>query len=161
MIEAKFEYTHRFIKELNTSTMRTYNLIGQIALFLILCGAVIMFAVARNILLGVLASVTFVVLLVGFVCANKAVERSNRGLLEQQIKVNFGENEMTMTSSVGGQILYNAKFDYTTVKGVKLNNNLMYIKFDKNSVVVIPKSGFKTEADFIKALERVSNNYVM
>ena len=161
MIEAKFEYSHGFIKELNTSTMKTYNLIGQIALFLILCGVAIMFAVARNILLGVLASVTFVVLLVGFISANKSVERSNRGLLGQQINLSFAESELIMTANLGKETLYTAKFDYATVKSVKVKSNLMYIKFDKNSVVVVPKSAFKTEAEFVKALERVSNNYVM
>ena len=161
MIEAKFEYSYQYIKDLNNSTMKTYNLISQIALFLILCGVCIMFAVVRNILLGVLASITFVVLLVGFVMANKAVERSNRGLLGQQIKVSFGENEMVMVATIAGETLYTAKFDYLAVKGVKVKNDLMYIKFDKKSVLIIPKSGFRKEADFTKALEYVSNNYVM
>lgn len=161
MIEAKFEYSYQYIKDLNKSTMKTYNLIGEIALFLILCGIGIMFAVARNVLLGVLASVTFVMLLVGFVIANKSVERSNRGLLGQQVKVSFAENEMIMTASVGGETLYTAKFEYAAIKSVKVKNNLMYIKFDKTSVVIIPKLGFKKDADFVKALEYASNNYVI
>ena len=161
MIEANFEYSYQYIKELNNSTMRTYNLIGQIALFLILCGACILFSVARNILLGVLAAVTFVILLVGFVCANKAVQRSNRALLGQQVKVKFGENEMIMTASMGDEALYTAKFEYAAIKSVKAKNDLMYIMFDKKSAVVVPKLAFKTEAEFVKVLERVSNNYVM
>ena len=161
MIEAKFEYSYEYINELNNKTMKTYNIISQIALFLILCAVGIMFAVARNIFLGVLASVTFVILLVGFVIANKSVERSNRGLLGQQIKISFSENEMVMTSSLGEKVLYTARFDYSAVKSVKVKNNLIFIKFDKKSMVVIPKLAFKNESDFIKAKEYLNNNYVM
>ena len=94
MIEAKFEYSYEYIKDLNKATMKTYNLVGQIALFLILCGVAVLFGLSKNILLGVLVSITFVVLAVGFISANKAVERSNRGLLGQQIILNFSENEI-------------------------------------------------------------------
>ena len=97
----------------------------------------------------------------GFISANKSVERSNRGLLGQQINLSFAESELIMTANLGKETLYTAKFDYATVKSVKVKSSLIYIKFDKNSVVVVPKSAFKTEADFVKALERVSNNYVM
>lgn len=161
MIEAKFEYSYQYIKELNSSTMRIYNIIGQIALFLILCGVAVMFAVARNILLGVLSSITFVMLLAGFISANKAVERANRGLIGQQVKVKFDENEMIMTATIAGETLYTSRFDYSAIKSVKEKNDLMFIKFDKKSMIVIPKSGFKKDADFKKVLDRVSNNYVV
>ena len=161
MIEAKFEYSYKYVKDLNSSIMKRYNLIGEISLFLILCGACAMFAVARNIFLGVLASITFVLLLVGFVFANKAVERSNRTLLGQQVDVKFSDNEMTMTAKLGTETLYNAKFDYAAIKTAKVKDNLLYIKFNKRNMVIIPKVGFKTDADFAKALERVTNNYVI
>lgn len=161
MIEAKFEYSYPYIKELNNSIMKTYNVIGQISLFLIFCGIAVMFAVVQNILLGVLSAATFVILIVGFVCANIAVERSNRALLGQQVKIQFGEDEMNMTATMGEQTIYTAKFEYAAIKSAKAKNNLMYIMFDKKSAVVVPKSAFKTEAEFTKVLERVSNNYVM
>lgn len=161
MIEAKFEYSYPYIKELNNSIMKTYNVIGQISLFLIFCGIAVMFAVVQNILLGVLSAVTFVILIVGFVCANIAVERSNRALLGQQVKIQFGEDEMNMTATMGEQTIYTAKFEYASIKSAKAKNNLMYIMFDKKSAVVVPKSAFKTEDEFTKVLERVSNNYVM
>ena len=161
MIEAKFEYSYKYVKDLNKSIMKTYNLIGEISLFFILCAVCIMFAVVGSILMGVLASITFVSLLVSFVFANKAVERSNRILVGQRVKISFDVNMMTMSASLGGETLYNAKFDYSAVKSVKVKDNLIYISFDKKSVVIIPKAGFKTEADFVKALEYVSNNYVI
>ena len=161
MIEAKFEYSYQYIKDLNKSTMKTYNMIGQIALFLIFCGIGVMFGVSKNILLGVLISITFVILLVGFVSANKAVERANRALLGQHIDLSFSEGEMTMTASVEGENFYTARIDYKTIKSVKVKDNLMYINFNKNSAVIVPKSAFKTEENFVKALERVTNNYVI
>ena len=160
-MEAKFEYSYNYIKDLNKSSMKTYNMIAHIALFLMLCGVGVMFAVARNIFLGVTAAVTFVILLVGFVFANKSVERANLTLLGQQVKITFGEEEMIMTAKLGKDTLYTAKFAYAVVKSVKVKDDLAYVKFDKTQVLVIPKAGFKTEADFTKAIEYLSNNYVI
>ena len=158
MIEANFEYSHEFIKELNTRTMKSYNLIGQIALFLIFCGACIMFSVARNVVLGVFAAISFVVFLVGLVIANKSIERSNFGLLGQKVNVMFDKNEISIAVKLSNKTLYTANFGYAEIKSIKVKDWLMYIKIDKHSTIIIPKSGFESEENFVKALEQVSNN---
>ena len=141
--------------------MKTYNTINCVSLFLILCGAGVMFAVARNILLGVMASITFVTLLVSFVLVNKSVERSNFRLLGQKVKVTFTDEEMIMTATLGEVTLYTAHFTYDIVKSVKVKDNLIYIKYTKDLIVAIPTMGFKKEADFTKALQYLGNNYII
>ena len=160
MIEAKFEYTRNFLNQINLNATKKSNLINEIALFVILVSAIVCFVV-KNIWFGVSLSVVFVGLLVGIIFTNKTLARTNRPLLGQKVRVMFDESEMHMVGTLGDKVLYTSTFDYKAVKRVEEKQDLIYIFFNKTAVIVVPKSSFKTEADYKKAFELISNNYVV
>ena len=160
MIEAKFEYTNSLLSQINANTTKKSNLINEIALFIILVGAVICFVV-ENVWFGVSLLVIFAALIVSLVIANRSVARVNRPLLGQKVRVMFDKAEMHMFGTRGDKLLYTTTFDYKAIKKVEQRQNLIYIFFDKLSVVIVPKTSFKTEEDYKKAFELISNNYVV
>jgi len=160
MIESKFEYTQTLINKINTSSVRKYNLFNEIAMFILLLSAIILF-ISGKILLGVIFSAIFIMLLVSLIFANKDIARSNRVLVGQRINVVFGKESMKMTAKLGNRVLYNATFEYNAIKKINEKSDLVYVYFDKKTVVVLPKNSFKTSSDLTTALELMSNNYLI
>ena len=160
MIECGFAYTENLLNTINTDSTRKSNLINEISIFIILLCAVILF-LTHNVVLGVIFSVIFVVLAVGLFFTNKSIAKSNQMLLGQQIKIVFNDNNMVMTCKLGGKTLYNTTFEYSAVKKILNKKDLIYIYFDKNSAIIIPKLSFKSTKDLNRALELVGNNYII
>ena len=160
MVENNFEYTAGLINKINKTGIKKYNLVIEIAMFFILLGAVLLF-VTDNIWLGVIFSILFIVLLAGLVFANLSITMSNKVLIGQHINIKFKDDKMSMTALLGEKTLYNADFEYKAIKKIKNDDELIFVYFDKVSVVVMPKFGFKTTADYKRAVELLSNNYII
>jgi ABC-type uncharacterized transport system permease subunit len=160
MIESNFEYTEKLINNINTASIKKYNLGIEIAMFIILLGAVVLF-VTSNTLIGVICSAIFIMLLISLVFANLSITKSNRVLVGQRVNIIFNEDNMVMTSKLGEKVLYKANFEYKAIKKVKDNQDLVFVYFDKVSVIIIPKTSFKTSKECKKAMELIGNNYVI
>ena len=160
MIESKFEYTETLINKINTASVKKYNLFNEIAMFIILLGAVILF-VTSNIVLGVIFSVIFVMLLISLIFANKDIAKSNRVLVGQRVNIVFGESNMRMTTKLGNKVLYNATFEYNAIKKIDTKTDLVYVYFNKSAVVIMPKNSFKTSSELTRSMELMHNNYVV
>ena len=160
MVECGFTFTSALLDRINKNSTKTINLIGEIALFIILVGAIVMFVV-DNIIIGIIALAIFALLLTSFILGNKSIARTNRGLLNQQVKINFNEENMTMQGYINGKQLYSTTFEYSGIKKVEIKQDLIYVYFDKKSAVVVPMASFKSNSDCEKAIELVSNNYVV
>ena len=160
MVESNFEYTEVLIKKINTNAIKKCGLITEIAMFFILLGAVVLF-VTGNTIMGVISSIIFAVLLASLVFTNLSINKSNCVLVGQRVNVVFNDTKISMTTKLGNRVLYRANFDYNAVKSVKVTGDLIYIYFNKSSVVIVPKTSFKTSQDCKTALELVGNNYVI
>ena len=160
MIESSFEYTSGLINKINKISIKKYNAIVEIAMFIILLGAGILF-ITHNTIMGVIASVIFVILLISLILSNMSINRSNHVLIGQAVKVVFNDDEMSMLTTLGNKVLYKAKFEYAAVKSVKEYKDLVFIYFNKTSAVIVPKTSFRTSQDCQKAVELVSNNYTV
>lgn len=160
MIESNFEYTENLINKINSNAVKKYNLAIEIAMFIILLSAVLMFIVA-TVALGVIFSVVFVLLGVSLFFNYKAINKSNRVLVGQNVNIVFNQKNMLMTTKLGNKTLYKANFEYNTIRKVEEKNDLVFLYFDKVTVIVIPKISFKTTEQYKKALDLVANNYVV
>ncbi|MBQ7880677.1 MAG: YcxB family protein [Clostridia bacterium] len=160
MIECKYNYTNSLLDKISKNSVKNINLFSEIAMFIILVGAVILF-VTGNIVLGSIFLGIFVLLLISLIYTNKTIVKSNRILNGQQVQIVFNEYDMAMTTSLGNKVLYNATFDYKAIKKVSEKQDLIYVYFDKTSVIVIPKLSFKTNEDYLKATQLINNNYVV
>lgn len=160
MIESNFEYTEGLLNKINTSTLKKWNLINEILMAIILAGSVVLF-VTGNTAISIIGTVVFVLLATTLVLFNKAIARSNKILLNQQIKIVFNQNNMVMTSKLGDKQLYNATFEYSAIKKVVNKQGLSYVYFDKKSIIIIPQDSFKTFDEYKTAMELISNNYVV
>ena len=160
MVESNFEYTEGLIKKVNTNASRKCNLITEIAMFIILLGMVALF-IGGNTALGLISGGVFIVLLVGLIFSNLSIEKSNRVLVGQNVNIVFYDKKMTMTAKLGQRTLYRANFDYNAITNIKYYQDLMVVYFNKVSAVVIPKTSFKTIQDCERAVELMSNNYVI
>ena len=160
MVESNFEYTDNLIKKVNANAIKKYNLIIEIAMFIILLGAVVLF-VTGNTVLGVIAGAIFAILLVSLVFANMSITKSNRVLIGQNVNIVFNDTKMTMTTKLGNKVLYRANFDYNAITSVKHGADLIVVHFNKVSAVIIPKTSFKTSQDCTKAIQLMGNNYVV
>ena len=160
MIESNFEYTTELLKKINTNATSKSNLINEIAMFVILVGAVVAFML-ENVFVGVSLIVVFVALGASLFFGIKAVSKANSRLLGQKVKIVFSEVDMHMTGLVGGTALYNADFEYKAIKKVEVKKDLIYIYFHGSSVIIVPKASFKSDDECKKVIELVSNNYVV
>lgn len=160
MIESNFEYTENLINKINTNSVKRYNLVIEIAMFVIFLSAVVLF-VTGNILLGVIFSVIFAILLASVIITNRGIAKNNRILVGQRVSVKFNDSDMLMTAKLGNKVIYNAKLEYGAVKKIVERQDLIFIYFGKESAVVVPKSSFKTGEDYQKAMQFVGNNYVV
>lgn len=160
MIECGFAYTENLLNAINTDSTRKANLINEISIFVILLCSIILF-LTHNIALGVIFSIIFVVLSIGLFLTNKAIAKSNKMLLGQQIRIKFNDSNMVMTCKFGDKTLYNTTFEYNAIKKILNKKDLIYLYFDKNSAVIIPKLSFKSNKDLNRALELIGNNYII
>ena len=160
MIECGFAYTENLLNAINTDSTRKANLINEISIFVILLCSIILF-LTHNIALGVIFSIIFVVLSIGLFLTNKAIAKSNKMLLGQQIRIKFNDSNMVMTCKFGDKTLYNTTFEYNAIKKILHKKDLIYLYFDKNSAVIIPKLSFKSNKDLNRALELIGNNYII
>ena len=125
MIESNFEYTESLIKKINTASIRKYNLMIEIAMFIILLGAVILF-VTGNTAMGVICCLIFIMLLISLVFANISITKSNRVLVGQRVNIIFNEENMMMTTKLGEKVLYKANFEYNAIKKVEKKISVRY-----------------------------------
>ncbi len=160
MVESNFEYTEGLIKKINAKSTMKYEFITEIALFIILLSSVILF-IGRNNVLGGICCIIFLVLLASLVLSKLSINKSNRILIGQQVNIVFNETKMSMTTKLGEKVLHRANFDYNAIKSVKSSGDLIYIYFNKISVMIVPKTSFKTSQDCKTALELLGNNYVI
>ena len=160
MIESNFEYTEGLVKKINTNAIKRYELITEISLFIILLGVVMLFVMGNNIL-GAIGSGIFIVLLTSLIFSKLTITKSNRILIGQQVNIMFNDTKMSMTTKLGEKVLHRANFDYNAIKSVKSRGDLIYIYFNKSSVIIIPKTSFKTSQDCTTAMELLGNNYVI
>ncbi len=160
MIKCKFEYTEGLLKKINTTSLKVSNLINELLLFIILVGSVILF-VTGNLVLGIVLAVVFVLFAVSLYLFNEAIYKSNIILRGQQVHILFNEGNMDMSCSRGENQLYKANFEYVAIKKLEVKQDLIYVYFDKKSVIIIPKLAFTTETDYNKAIELLGNNYMV
>lgn len=160
MIESNFEYTENLINKINACVIKKYNLFTEIAMFIILLSCVVLF-ITHNVMLGIIFCIIFICLLVSLIISNKGIEKSNKILIGQQVKVVFNEHNIGMTTKLGNRILYNAKFEYNAIKKVDEKKDLMFIYFDKISAIIVPRTSFKTSEEYKKAVELAVNNYTI
>lgn len=160
MIEAKFEYTSQFLNKLNKGAVKKNNLINEIAMFIVLAAAVVGFIIG-NTFMGISLIVVFGALLTSFVLSNIAISKSNMQLLGQKVNIEFGASNMKMVGTIGDKVLYDTTFEYKAIKKVEVRQDIVYIFFDSKSVITVPQTAFKTNEDYRKATELISNNYVV
>lgn len=160
MIESNFEYTEKLINKINNASVKKYNIIIEITMFMILLGAVVLF-ITGNTVLGIAGCIIFVLMVVSLVLNNKEINRSNRILIGQKVNIVFNSHDMLMTTKLGNKVLYKSKFEYEAIKKIVENEDLVFVYFDKVSVVFFPKSSFKSVDDYRKAMQFVGNNYVV
>lgn len=160
MIEGNFEYTTGLLKKINSNAVRKSNLVNEIAMLVIAVGAVVAF-ILDNVFIGISLAVVFVALGVSLMFTGKSIARANNRLLGQKVKLVFSNTDMHMTGLAGEVALYNVSFEYKAIKKVSIKQDIIYIYFDRNSVIIIPKSSFKTSEDCENVIELVSNNYVV
>lgn len=158
MIEANFEYTENLIHKINSTSMKTETLIIKIAMLVILLGSAILF-ITSNTTLGFIFLGMFAILLISLSVNSKDINKSNRILIGQKINIMFNENSMTAINKLGEKTLYKANFKYSAIKKIKYKQDLLFIYFDKTSVVIIPKNSFKTLQEYERALELIRNDY--
>lgn len=160
MIESNFEYTEKLINKINTASVKKYNIIIEITMFMILLGAVVLF-ITGNTVLGVAGCIIFVLMAISLFLNNKEINRSNRILIGQKVNIVFKSSDMLMTTKLGNKVLYKSNFEYGSIKKIVENEDLVFIYFDKVSVVIFPKSSFKSIDDYKKAMQFVGNNYIV
>jgi len=160
MVESNFKYTNELLKKINSNATKNINLFCQIAMLIILMGSGVLF-VTHNFMLGAIFAVIFVGLVVCLVLTNKTIANANRVLLGQKINIKFDENSMKMIASLNDKVLYNATFEYKAIKKVVEKQGVAYIYFDKTSAIVVPKNSFETSSAYEKAMQLVSNNYIV
>ncbi|MBQ8522079.1 MAG: YcxB family protein [Clostridia bacterium] len=160
MIESKFEYTENLINKINASAIKKYNIIVEVAMIISLIALSILF-ITGNTLLGIVFSMILACLVISFVITNKSVSQNNKILIGQQVNIMFNETSMDMTTTLGEKVLYNANFEYDAIKKIVKSKDLVFIYFDKVSVVIFPKTSFKTSKDYEKVMQLVANNYIV
>lgn len=160
MIKCNFIYNNELLSKINKTTTKNINIFSEIAMFLILVGTVVLFVMGKN-LLGAIFAGIFVLLVISFIFTNKALQKSNYVLKGQDVNVVFNEESMQMTSSLNDKVMYNATFEYSAIKKFAIKNDLIYVYFDKTSIIIIPKSAFKVEDDYEKAIQLIGNNYLV
>ncbi len=160
MIESNFEYTQNLLKKINTNATAKSNLINEIAMVVIAVGELVAF-IMDNIFVAITLMLIFFALGIASFFTAKSIEASNSKLQGQSVKVLFDKESMHVTGLDGKKEIYNAVFEYKAIKKTEIKKDLIYIYFSSTSVVIVPKSSFKTAEDCQKAIELVSNNYVV
>lgn len=160
MIECNFIYSNELLNKINKTTTKNINIFSEIAMFLILVGTVVLFVMGQN-LLGAIFVVIFVLLLISLIFTNKSFEKANYVLMGQNVNVIFNEESMQMTASLNDKVMYNATFEYSAIKKFAIKNDLIYVYFDKTSIIIIPKLAFKVADDYEKAIQLIGNNYLV
>ena len=160
MIKCSFNYDENLLNKINKTTLKTSNLINEILIGLIFIAVLVMFAM-NNYMSGAIFAVVGLMMFTGVIFLNKSISASNNMLLGQHVDVKFNENDMVMTCKMGEHNLYTAKFEYSAVVKVVEKNGLAYLYFNKKSVVILPKSAFKTDNDYKTIIERAGNNYLV
>lgn len=160
MIESSFEYTTELLNKINRNVVKKSNIINEIAMLIILVGAVVGFIVGNKVI-GISLIVVFVGLLISLVFTGKAIAGANRALLGQKVNITFSDVDMHMTGLIGDKAIYNASFEYKAIKKVNVVQDLIYIYFDRSSVIIVPKNSFKTSEECEKVIQLTSNNYVV
>lgn len=160
MVKSNFEYTEGLIKKINSNSVNIYNLIIKISMAIILLSSIILF-ITHNFVFGAISFVVFVCLLASLLLTNRAIITSNKILIGQKVNILFKDNQMDVTTKLGEKVLYNASFEYQAIKKFKNSKDLIYLYFDRSSVIIIPKTGFKNAQELQTAIELVSNNYVI
>jgi hypothetical protein len=160
MIEGNFEYTKELLKKINVRATSKSSLVSEIAIAVILVGAIVAFML-DNLFVGISLTVISVSLIIGLVFLAKTISDSNSGLLGQKVRVVFEEDKINMYGIQERSTIYNATFEYKAIKKVEIKNDLIYIYFGRNTVIIVPKYSFKTAEECEKVIEIVSNNYVV
>lgn len=160
MIKCGFKYTEGLVKNINDVAVKKYNIIIEIAMLLSFTSLCILFA-THNKTLGIIFSGVFVFLLICLIIINKLNANNNKILIGQQVDFKFDENNFIITCTLGDEILYDATFEYSAIKKVKLTKELVLLYFNKKSALPIPKSSFKTVGDYNTIVQIVQNNYIV
>lgn len=158
MIKCNFYYNSALLNMISNNAVKSTNLITDIcAVIMLICGLLLI--VLGNTIVGAIALIAFVLVVAARFVGNSTSARSNRMLLNQQVKVLFNRDNMNVVNMLGDKELAKFDIEYTAIKKVKLVKDLIYIYIENISVIVVPKTGFATQQDYEKAIELVTNNY--
>ncbi len=158
MIECNFEYTNQLIDNINSQVLKKYNIFIEVALAIMLIGAVVLFVV-ENFVMGAIMAGLVVLIGVCWIFTNKTIKRSNQALFGQSVAIKFNEENMQLNLAVGDRVVNESTISYSVIKNVVDNKNLLFLYIDKTRAIIIDKIGFKTSEDYKRALQLVSNNY--
>ena len=160
MVKCNFYYSNTLLGKINSNSTKVANLITDICLLVMLVSTVILY-VLGNTTIGTIVLVALVLVATARFFSNKLVERSNRMLLNHQVKILFNRDNMTISNLLGEKELAKFNIEYKAIEKVRLIGDLIYIYIGNISVIVVPKTSFATQQDCDKAVELVTNNYLI
>lgn len=160
MVKCNFYYSNTLLGKINSNSTKVANMIADICLLTMAVCSVVLY-ILGNAVIGTIVLVALILVGVSRFFGNKLVERSNRMLLNQQVKILFNRDNMTISNLLGDKELAKFNIEYKAVEKVKFVGDLIYIYIGNISVIVVPRTSFSTQQDCDKAIELVTNNYLI
>ena len=158
MIECEYSYTYGLLNKISSHSTRGVKLTCQITTFIALICLVVLF-VSGHIATGIILAITWLVICIPVYVFIKSINKANRLLLNQNVKMVFDKNGVTITNFIRDKELANATIDYKVIKQVKVIKDLIYMYINRNSAIIVPKESFANSADCDRVIQLVSNNY--
>lgn len=160
MIECNFEYTDTLIKNINLKSTKKYNMMIEIALFVMFVATLVLI-ITHNKVMAIVCGGMLVALLGVLVITNIILSKNNSILLGQKVNIKFDKELLIIVSKLGNKELYKANVEYDAIKSVEMYKDIIFLYINKESAIIIPKICFKSNKDYNTVMQLVQNNYIV